>query len=183
MQKLMNLICVGNKNSIGLVVFLSTFFGLVACQAGPEVLSAPIMGYNHTPAAINEFTVNGAGGQNLGPHQGGGGQVCCGVIPKYWVPGLEAIVEWEIDPNPKAELKRDRYGSLDMQDYRRHAKNYTHHKAVVEIPRYERPGPIRVHFLPCNQVRVTAAATSPGYPGYPYNYPMVMERVAECPKK
>ncbi|MFO5736550.1 hypothetical protein, partial [Klebsiella pneumoniae] len=48
--------------SIGLVVFLSTFFGLVACQAGPEVLSAPIMGYNHTPAAINEFTVNGAGG-------------------------------------------------------------------------------------------------------------------------
>ncbi len=62
MQKLMNLICVGNKNSIGLVVFLSTFFGLVACQAGPEVLSTPIMGYNHTPAAINEFTVNGAGG-------------------------------------------------------------------------------------------------------------------------
>lgn len=44
------------------------------------------------------------------------------MIPKYWVPGLEAIVEWEIDPNPKAELKRDRYGSLDMQDYRRHAK-------------------------------------------------------------
>ncbi|MDU4632023.1 MAG: DUF3304 domain-containing protein, partial [Pseudomonas aeruginosa] len=175
--------CVGNKKSIGLVVFLSTFFGLVACQAGPEVLSAPVMGYNHTSAAINEFTVNGAGGPNLGPHQGGGGQVCCGVIPKYWVPGLEAIVEWEIDPNPKAELKRDRYGSLDMQDYRRHAKNYTHHKAVVEIPRYERPGPIRVHFLPCNQVRVTAAATSPGYPGYPYNYPMVMERVAECPKK
>ncbi len=97
MQKLMNLICVGNKKSIGLVVFLSTFFGLVACQAGPEVLSAPVM--------------------------------------------------------------------------------------VVEIPRYERPGPIRVHFLPCNQVRITAAATSPGYPGYPYNYPMVMERVAECPKK
>ncbi|HFH3420187.1 TPA: hypothetical protein ACGJWD_001895, partial [Pseudomonas aeruginosa] len=28
MQKLMKLICVGNKNSIGLVVFLSTFFGL-----------------------------------------------------------------------------------------------------------------------------------------------------------
>ncbi len=70
MQKLMNLICVGNKNSIGLVVFLSTFFGLVACQAGPEVLSAPIMGYNHTPAAINEFTVNGAGGAKPGPSSG-----------------------------------------------------------------------------------------------------------------
>ncbi len=63
MQKLMSLICVGTKKSIGLVVFLSTFFGLVACQAGPEVLSAPVMGYNHTSAAINEFTVNGAGGQ------------------------------------------------------------------------------------------------------------------------
>ncbi|MGC3710886.1 hypothetical protein ACPTKC_29970, partial [Pseudomonas aeruginosa] len=75
MQKLKNLICVGNKNSIGLVVFLTTFFGLVACQAGPEVLSAPIMGYNHSPAAINEFTVNGAGGPILGPDLGGGGQV------------------------------------------------------------------------------------------------------------
>lgn len=100
MQKLMSLICVGNKNSIGLVVFLSTFFGLVACQAGPEVLSAPIMGYNHTPAAINEFTVNGAGGPNLGPYQGDGSQVCCGVIPKRWNPNLKVIVEWEKDPNP-----------------------------------------------------------------------------------
>ncbi|RFQ09360.1 DUF3304 domain-containing protein, partial [Pseudomonas sp. ATCC 13867] len=38
----------------------------------PENLPTPIEGYNHTSAAINRFTVNGGGGPNIGPHQGGG---------------------------------------------------------------------------------------------------------------
>nr|WP_246881509.1 DUF3304 domain-containing protein [Pseudomonas protegens] len=50
----------------------------------------------------------------------------------------------------------------------------------MEIPRYDIPGVLKVHFLPCDQVRVTAAGTSPGYPGYPYNYPMEMEEPEVC---
>ncbi|WP_265392655.1 DUF3304 domain-containing protein [Pseudomonas aeruginosa] len=46
------------------------------------MVSTPIGGYNHTSAAINRFSVNGAGGLNLGPFQGGAGQVCCGVVPR-----------------------------------------------------------------------------------------------------
>ncbi|EKM6333128.1 TPA: DUF3304 domain-containing protein [Pseudomonas aeruginosa] len=34
------------------------------------MVSTPIGGYNHTSAAINRFSVNGAGGLNLGPFQG-----------------------------------------------------------------------------------------------------------------
>nr|WP_246887768.1 DUF3304 domain-containing protein [Pseudomonas protegens] len=59
-------------------------------------------------------------------------------------------------------------------------KNYSRHKATVEIPRCDIPGVLKVHFLPCDQVRVTAAGTSPGYPGYPYNYPMEMEEPEVC---
>lgn len=148
-----------------------------------EMLGAPVEGYNHTSAAINRFTVNGAGGPNLGPYSGGGGQVCCGSVPRYWRPGLRAIVEWEKDPNPRpaVPLKRNKYGSLDPDDYKRHAANYTHHRAVVEIHEYDRPGPLKVHFLPCDQVRVTAAGVTPKHPDYPYNFPTKMEDT-ECPK-
>lgn len=34
------------------------------------MVSTPIGGYKHTSAAINRFSVNGAGGLNLGPFQG-----------------------------------------------------------------------------------------------------------------
>ncbi len=148
-----------------------------------EMLGSDISGINHTSAAINRFTVNGAGGPNLGPYGGGGGFVCCGSIPRYWRPGLRAIVEWEKDPNPSPSvpLKRNKYGSIDPKDYKKHAANYTRHSATVEIPQYQKAGPITVHFLPCNQVRVTATVIKPGSPDYPYNYPRKMEDT-ECPK-
>ncbi|WP_246881916.1 DUF3304 domain-containing protein [Pseudomonas protegens] len=152
-----------------------------ACQSESKMLSAPVTGYNHTSAAINRFSVNGAGGPNLGAYQGGGSQVCCGVVPRHWVPGLRAIVEWEKDPDPYGYIKRGKYGQLDVEDYKRHAANYSKHKMIVEIPRYDIPGVLKVHFLPCDEVRVTAAGTSPGYPGYPYNYPMEMEEPEVCP--
>ncbi|OLU28806.1 hypothetical protein BVH03_12230 [Pseudomonas sp. PA15(2017)] len=148
-----------------------------------EMLGAPVEGYNHTSAAISRFTVNGAGGPNLGPYSGGGGQICCGSVPRYWRPGMRAIVEWEKDlnPRPATPLKRNKYGSLDPDDYKKHAASYTYHRAVVEIHEYDSPGPLVVHFLPCDQVRVTAAAVTPRHPDYPYNFPRKMED-KECPK-
>ncbi|WP_308706239.1 DUF3304 domain-containing protein [Pseudomonas aeruginosa] len=50
---------------------MAGFLFLHACQAGPDMVSIPIGGYNHTSAAINKFSVNGAGGPNIGPFQGG----------------------------------------------------------------------------------------------------------------
>jgi len=170
------------KTAASLTGWLSAVLLVTACQSQSTMLSAPVTGYNHTSAAINRFSVNGAGGGNIGPHQGGGSQVCCGVVPRHWVPGLKAIVEWEKDPDPDGYIKRGKYGQLDVEDYKRHAANYSRHKMIVEIPRYDVPGVLKVHFLPCDEVRVTAAGTSPGYPGYPYNYPMNMEEPKTCQK-
>lgn len=151
------------------------------CQSESKMLSAPVTGYNHTFSVINNFSVNGAGGANIGAHQGGGTEVCCGMIPRHWSAGLKAIVEWEVDPAPSGAIKREQYGQLDTKDYERHAANYTHHKVVVDIPRYDVPGSLKVHFLPCNEVRVSATGITPGYPGYPYNYPMNMPKI--CPSR
>lgn len=151
-----------------------------ACQSESKMLSAPVTGYNHTSAAINRFSVNGAGGGNVGPHQGGGSQVCCGVVPRHWVPGLRAIVEWEKDPDPDGYIKRGKYGQLDVEDYKRHAANYSRHKMTVEIPRYSVAGTLKVHFLPCNQVRVSADNIKVMDPRYPYSYPMKMEEPEVC---
>ncbi|BCQ61119.1 hypothetical protein PBOI14_28690 [Pseudomonas sp. Boi14] len=151
-----------------------------ACQSESKMLATSVTGYNHTSAAINRFSVNGAGGPNLGPHQGGGKQSCCGVVPRHWVPGLRAIVEWEKDPDPRGYIKRDQYGQFDNEDYERHAANYSRHKMIVEIPRYTVAGTLKVHFLPCDQVRVSADNIKPGDSRYPYNYPMEMEEPEIC---
>lgn len=138
------------------------------CQSGPDMLAAPVMGSNHTSAAINWFSVNGAGGPRLGPYQGDGSQVCCGVIPKKWNPNLKAVVEWEKDPKPHAAIRRHKYGRLDKDDYLRHASSYNRHKMIVDIPRYsEKICLLQVHFLPCDQVAVSTTYYSQGHPEYP----------------
>ncbi|WP_256585112.1 MULTISPECIES: DUF3304 domain-containing protein [unclassified Pseudomonas] len=152
------------------------------CSTRSEMLGAPVTGYNHTSAVINWFSVNGAGGPNLGPYVGGGAEVCCGVLPRVWNPGLRAIVEWEKDPDPDGYIKRDRYGRLDSEDYKRHAANYSRHKVIVEIPQYtEEVCALQVHFLPCDQVRVSTTCYTPSNPKYPDRAYFQMKESATCP--
>ena len=149
----------------------------------PKMLGAPIEGYSHTSAAINRFSVNGNGGPNLSPYGYNGGQMCCVALPVKWRPDLTVVVEWEKDPDPHASenwppLGTDGYRAA----YKVHAAKYTRHRVVVPVARYERLGVVDVHFLPCNQVAVSAVAELPGQPGYPFNYPRKMEEPKTCPK-
>ncbi|MDB6047860.1 MAG: hypothetical protein JWR17_606 [Pseudomonas sp.] len=157
---------------------------LQACsQSIPDRLGIPIEGYNHTSAAINHFDVNGNGGPNIGPFGGGGSQMCCVAMPRKWHPGLTVVVDWEKDPTPHA------YGDWPEPPFTdawraRMAKektNNTRHRTVVEVAPYERLGAITLHFLPCNQVKVSADQTYPGIANHPYNYPRRMEEPSVCP--
>ncbi len=150
----------------------------------PDRLGAPIEGYSHTSAAINRFSVNGNGGPNISPYGGGAKQNCCATLPVKWHPGLTVVVEWEKDSNP--------YDSVNWPDppfsdawrkaAQEHEAQYTRHRAVVAVAPYEELGAIDVHFLPCNQVAVSAVAALPGQPGYPFNFPQKMQEPATCPK-
>jgi hypothetical protein len=156
---------------------------LNACTAQtPERLGAPIEGYSHTSAAINWFSVNGAGGPNISPNSGGGKQNCCVSLPVKWQPGLKVVVEWEKDPEPFAygKWKEKPFTDAWRKRMAEHRTKYTRHRAVVEVAPYDRLGAVDVHFLPCNQVKVSAVSALPGQPGYPYNYPLNMEEPSQC---
>ena len=169
------------------LLFLVCVSGLAlqgCAEPKPKMLGAPIEGYSHTSAAINWFTVNGGGGPNISPYGGGGKQNCCAALPLKWRPGLTVVVEWEKDPDPHAyggwsePLFSDGW-SKRMEEHETH---YTRHRVVAPVARYERLGVVDVHFLPCNQVAVSAVAELPGQPGYPFNFPRKMEEPKTCPK-
>ena len=169
----------------GLLVMLVGALSLQGCADSiPDRLGAPIEGYSHTSAAINRFSVNKNGGPNIGPYGGGGKQNCCATLPVKWHPGLTVVVEWEKDPDPYA------YGGwpepMFSDGWRKrmdeHETHYTRHRTVVAVAPYERLGVVNVHFLPCNQVAVTAGLMMPHTPNYPYKFPQKMQEPATCPK-
>ena len=169
----------------GLLVMVVGALSLQGCADSiPDRLGAPIEGYSHTSAAINRFSVNKNGGPNIGPYGGGGKQNCCATLPVKWHPGLTVVVEWEKDPDPYA------YGGwpepMFSDGWRKrmdeHETHYTRHRTVVAVAPYERLGVVNVHFLPCNQVAVTAGLMMPHTPNYPYKFPQKMQEPATCPK-
>ncbi|WP_285431655.1 DUF3304 domain-containing protein [Pseudomonas sp. fls2-241-R2A-110] len=171
---------ISHKISGRLLVLSVSVICVSACNAGPEMVSAPITGYNHTAAEIIRFSINGAGGPSIPANQGGG-EVCCGVLPVQWAPGIRAIIEWDKDPNPYEKLKRDQYGQIVKESAVRHSAGYSHHTATVEIPKYaEKVCALQVHFLPCDKVKVSTTCFTPGNPNYPDKAYFQVKEPASC---
>ncbi|WP_428944726.1 DUF3304 domain-containing protein [Pantoea sp. FN060301] len=141
-----------------------------------DYTAGDIRGFNHTQQGINYFTVNGYGGRLTG-------NSCCILLPLKWTPGLKARIEWEVDPKTASKFP----GYKDWEKYLKWEKevkaSYRKHSAVVDIPEYgkSRCG-ITVHFLPCNQVKVTTVCQGYGTPGYPVKEPLNMKEPAQCPQ-
>ncbi|MND78107.1 hypothetical protein D3C80_698150 [compost metagenome] len=157
---------------------------LAGCSPGtPKFLAGNLIAVNHTSAAINSFSVNGYGGGNASPYGYGGG-ACCVMLPSQWQPGLKFKVEWETDPNPYAKLKRKTSGyGPDPEAYAKHKANYQQHTAIVDLPPYEaRLCALEVHFLPCNEVKVSTSCWRYPSPNSPIKEPLEMKEPAVCPK-
>ena len=73
------------------------------------------------------------------------------------------------------------YSDVWRKAARGHRSRYTRHRVVVEMAPYTELGGIDGHFLPCDQVAVSAVAATPGQVGYPFNYPSKMEVPSVCP--
>jgi hypothetical protein len=155
-------------------------FALVGCSPAKgkdEPLAGSIKSVNHTTQGINWFEVNGYRAS------GGGGSECCIVMPATWRPGLKANIEWEVDPDPYAKLPS--VTSIEFREaYAKHEKNYRHYSESVDIPEWngtERCG-LTVHFLVCNQIKVTTSCWGYGSPNNPIKEPRNMKEPAVCPK-
>ena len=147
-------------------------------RAGNEGYTAgDIRAKNHVAGqSINWFKVNGYFVSGLG------GGVCCIMLPLKWTPDLKAHIDWEVDLEPYAKLPP--LGTDEFRKaYIKHAGNYRKYSTIVDIPEYgkSRCG-ISVHFLPCNQVKVTTACVGYGTPNYPIKEPMNMKEPAQCPQ-
>jgi hypothetical protein len=142
-----------------------------------------LRGVNHTYQEIDSFSVNGSAGPNIGSFGEKGG-ACCISLPEKWRPGLKADVEWVVSASSE-EIAFPGYG--DREKYNAWKKNYidglVKHRTTVDIPDYgdEKCG-LTVHFLPCNQIKVTASCWTYGAAEYPVKDPREMEEPAQCPK-
>jgi hypothetical protein len=164
------------------IALLSASLLLVSgCSLGEsDYLTDNLKAVNHTSQSINYYAVNGYGGGNVDPH-GFSGSVCCMSIPREWRPGLKVFVEWVTDPDPYARLPP--IGSpLYSAAYAEHKKNYRQHGALVEIPRYDPEGvcSLKIHFLPCNQLKATTACWGFRQTAYPIKEPLVMKEPVIC---
>jgi len=159
-------------------VFLVLLVSGCSRAGNNEYTAGDLRAKNHVAGqTINWFKVNGYRAPGLG------GGYCCVMLPEKWTPGLKAHVEWEVDPKTASKFPgyedRDKFNKWKDEL----ESSFQKHSAVVDIPRYghERCG-ITVHFLPCNQVKVTTICDGYGTPNYPIKEPLEMKEPAQCPK-
>ena len=148
-----------------------------------DYTAGDIRGINHTPNVINYVKVNGRGGPNISAYGEGGGY-CCVMLPMKWMPGLKAHIEWEVDPMTASKFPEYKNWEKYLLWEKEVKASYQIHTAVVAIPQYgkERCG-LTVHFLPCNQVKVTTVCQGYGTPGYLIKEPLNMTEPAQCSKQ
>ena len=141
-------------------------FALLGCTSDDNrMVAGDLAAINHVEGtAINWFSVNGYRAH------GGGGSSCCIIMPVKWRPGLKAEIEWEVDPDRFAKIKRKKAGfGFDEEAWAKHTANFRTHSAVVDIPEWpeKRSCSLNVHFLTCNRVKVTTSCSIYGQPDYP----------------
>ena len=143
-----------------------------------------IKAINHTKWAINHFSVNGQSGIDIiGPFDGGGGGCCYGV-PQVWKPGMTVQIDWETGQGSSAGFP----GFADEEKYQAWKTKIDaqkkQHSAVAVLPDYtgQETCGITVHFLPCDEVKVTTSCWSPTNANYPIKLPLEMKEPKVCPK-
>ncbi|WP_455845679.1 DUF3304 domain-containing protein [Pantoea agglomerans] len=156
-------------------------FNLAGCSQAKSddgYTAGDLSGINHmADSGVNSFSVNGYGGRLTG-------NTCCIMLPEKWTPELKARIQWEVDPHtassPPSYKDWDKYLAWEKQL----KSSFKQHSAIVNIPQYgkERCG-LTVHFLPCNQVKMTTACSGYGTSGYPIKEPLNMREPATCPVK
>ena len=143
-----------------------------------------IKAINHTKWAINHFSVNGQSGIDIiGPFDGGGGGCCYGV-PAVWKPGMTVRIDWQTGAGTSEGFP----GFADREKYKAWEKKMTsqnrEHSKTVVVPDYtgQETCGITVHFLPCDDVKVTTSCWSPANANYPIKLPLEMKEPKVCPK-
>ncbi len=154
---------------------------LLGCTfAENKMVAGNIAAINHVEGtAINWFSVNGYRAH------GGGGSSCCIILPVKWRPGMKVDVEWEVDPDRFAKIKRKTIGfGFDEEAWASHKAKFQQYRVTVDVPEWpeRKLCSLNVHFLTCKRVEVTTSCSIYGQPDYPVKEPRHAKEPAVCPK-
>ena len=126
---------------------------------------------------------NQSGIDIIGPFQGGGGG-CCYSVPARWTPGMTVRIDWESGVGYSMDFP----GYEDRKKYLAWKKGIDaqkrQHSKTVPVPDYNGQDVcgITVHFLPCDDVKVTTSCWSPRNANYPIKEPIRMKEPKVCPR-
>jgi len=161
----------------------STLLAVLLLAASPA-MAGTIEAINHTHWAVNHFSVNGQSGIDIiGPYQGGGGG-CCYVAPPTWQPGMTVRIDWETG----AGYFMGSPGYQDRAKYLAWEKKINdlkrQHSKVVAVPDYtgQKTCGLTVHFLPCDEIKVTTSCYTYDHPNYPIKEPIQLPEPTSCPR-
>ena len=167
------------------VAMLGTLVGLLLMQSAR---AGTLEAVNHTHWAINRFSVEGRSGIDIiGPYQGGGGG-CCYIAPSRWQPGMTVRVDWETGASGVSDLADEFPGFADRSKYLAWVAivdaQKRQHSQIVPVPDYtgQKVCGLTVHFLPCDELRVTTSCHAYGSPDYPIKTPLHLPEPQSCPK-
>jgi Protein of unknown function (DUF3304) len=145
----------------------SLLFALAGCFE-EEKVAVSYVALNHTDHWIGEIAINGEGGILNASPNGGGGEMCCVMLPKKWRPGLQATIKWQDDGG----WLKDASGNEVIRDGRRVVVQGPWHTQTVDVPEYVEPiGRFHIHVFPPDQVKVVVNLYSAGHPKHPHPYP------------
>jgi hypothetical protein len=174
-------------------LWLAALLAATGCAGVPPSAQArdtsgTIEGVNHTHWDINWFSVDGRNAVDIiGPYQGGGG-ACCFAVPAQWRPGMTVQVDWETGAGAASELAGEFPGGGDWNKYvewsRKVEAQKRQHSQIIPIPNYNGQDAcgITVHFLPCDQLKVTTSCLTFDNPEYPIKEPLKLPEPKTCPK-
>jgi len=142
------------------VTSLST--SLCVAAEDEDLLAVGMIGVQHIGDQFNisEFYVDGQWAGSAGREGGGGGNVCCVMLPMKWHPGLIVEIRWSIadwSNEKKVETKAGNYQSIVWKNY----------KAVVPIEKYESAEDLYVHFFAGGKVRAVSSIFGSEGNGHP----------------
>lgn len=145
---------------------------LGACS-GDETVAVSYAAYNHTDKSIVSIIINGEGGILDASAHGGGGSMCCVILPKRWRPGLMATIKWQEDDIPI--FNRD--GTRKVIDGVPATKESPWKERTVEVPKYKgEMGTFFIHIFPGDEVKVLMNIYGAGNPNHPLPHPSGFKR-------
>ena len=126
--------------------------------------SVSLRGYNFTAEGVEEFFVDGYWAANLPPYGGGGGDICCAMLPAHWSPDLRVTVRWTVS-HYTAPWEQRKHMSLE-EEIKCCVARRTLTKTVPIQP-YDAPSTLQVLFLPNDEIEVWATRYDLGHPDHP----------------